>query len=390
MRRTLRRPHRRRARVAAWALAGALTIPVGGTVGQAFRTAAPDPPGLFVEGPDRVAAGEPFELRLSADRPVTFELSLAGEERTLVDQAATVALSAPPGVHDATVVATDAAGAQATSVHAVEAVAVPEVRLEVPDRVPPGAPFVVTVVVDPSDAPLEGPTLREGDRTVPLHGPPGARWGLAGAPLQVEEARTELVADWRDGLGRPHEARVSVLRAALEREVQELNVPANVLAVATNEARAEQDRALDEARAAVVDPPRWTEPFLIPIEGRGSSGFGVPRRYAPGGRVSFHLGEDIAAETGTPIRATNVGVVRIAAYFGIAGYMTVLDHGAGVTSRYYHQSRIDVQVGQIVRRGDVIGAVGSTGLSTGPHLHWEMRIDEVPTDPLAWVGRVLP
>ncbi|MEX2500969.1 MAG: M23 family metallopeptidase, partial [Trueperaceae bacterium] len=112
--------------------------------------------------------------------------------------------------------------------------------------------------------------------------------------------------------------------------------------------------------------------------------------YAPGGRVSFHLGEVIAADTGTPIRASNDGLVVIADVFGIAGGMTVLDHGAGLTSRYYHQSRIDVQEGQIVRRGDVIGAVGSTGLSTGPHLHWEMRVDDVPTDPLAWVGRVRP
>ena len=91
-----------------------------------------------------------------------------------------------------------------------------------------------------------------------------------------------------------------------------------------------------------------------------------------------------------PIRATNDGVVILAENLPLAGGAVVIDHGAGVTSRYYHQSLILTQVGARVQRGDIIGEVGSTGISTGPHLHWEMRINGEPSNPLQWVDRLLP
>jgi murein DD-endopeptidase MepM/ murein hydrolase activator NlpD len=68
----------------------------------------------------------------------------------------------------------------------------------------------------------------------------------------------------------------------------------------------------------------------------------------------------------------------------------VLDHGGGVFSLYFHQSRIRVEVGDEVRRGEVIGEVGTTGLSTGPHLHWEVRVNGTATNPLEWVDKVVP
>jgi murein DD-endopeptidase MepM/ murein hydrolase activator NlpD len=191
-------------------------------------------------------------------------------------------------------------------------------------------------------------------------------------------------------MDRPGAARRTVAVDRLDAAVQELNIAASTLSVITPEARALEAETLAAAAPDPADPPRWSEPFLLPVEGRGSSGFARARRYAPGGPVSFHEGEDIAAPTGTPIRATNAGVVVVAGPYPIKGGMTVIDHGAGVSSRYYHQSRIDVRVGDVVARGQVIGAVGSTGLSTGPHLHWEMRVAGVASDPLAWVGRMRP
>jgi murein DD-endopeptidase MepM/ murein hydrolase activator NlpD len=88
--------------------------------------------------------------------------------------------------------------------------------------------------------------------------------------------------------------------------------------------------------------------------------------------------------------ATNDGVVRIADFYQIKGGWVVLDHGHGVSSHHFHLARIDVVVGDVLSRGAVIGAVGTTGVSTGPHLHWEMRVDGVPTHPLQWVGRRYP
>jgi murein DD-endopeptidase MepM/ murein hydrolase activator NlpD len=174
------------------------------------------------------------------------------------------------------------------------------------------------------------------------------------------------------------------------RPIDELNVPAGTLALVTPAARDEEAAVLAAALAAVPPEPRWAEPFLLPVEGRDTSGFGDPRRYAPGGNVSYHLGADIAAPTGTPILATNDGIVRVAGFYPIKGGWVVLDHGQGVTSHHFHLSRVAVGVGDVVVRGEVIGDVGSTGLSTGPHLHWEMRVDGVPTDPMAWVGQRYP
>lgn len=82
--------------------------------------------------------------------------------------------------------------------------------------------------------------------------------------------------------------------------------------------------------------------------------------------------------------------MRVAGFFPIKGGLVVLDHGGGVFSLYFHQSHIRVAVGDEVKRGAVIGEVGTTGLSTGPHLHWETRVNEVATNPLEWVGKVVP
>lgn len=96
---------------------------------------------------------------------------------------------------------------------------------------------------------------------------------------------------------------------------------------------------------------------------------------------AFHAGIDYRAKTGTPILATADGVVKKAARNGGYGKMVILDHGNGITTRYAHMSRISVKVGQYIARGTKIGAVGSTGRSTGPHLHYEVRRNEKATNP---------
>lgn len=117
-----------------------------------------------------------------------------------------------------------------------------------------------------------------------------------------------------------------------------------------------------------------------PVTGSVTSGFG-DRKNPLGPGDDFHPGLDIAAESGTPIAAAAPGRVVSVGPDGGYGNLIVLDNGNGVTTRYAHCSQIFARVGEAVSAGQTIGAVGSTGASTGPHLHFEVRIDGNPVDP---------
>ncbi len=122
-------------------------------------------------------------------------------------------------------------------------------------------------------------------------------------------------------------------------------------------------------------------PTLLPIaDGWYSSNFGY--RIDPfTGASSFHEGIDFPADTGTPIAAAASGKVVVAGWHPQYGKVVEIDHGNGLLSRYAHASSILVQEGELVVRGQHVGAVGSTGRSTGPHLHFEVRLNGVPQDP---------
>jgi murein DD-endopeptidase MepM/ murein hydrolase activator NlpD len=140
------------------------------------------------------------------------------------------------------------------------------------------------------------------------------------------------------------------------------------------------------AQAGQAPPILTTAIFLPPLRGlRVSSNFG-PRIHPIYGVSRMHNGIDFTAPTGTPIRASLDGTVLIAGPQGGYGNTVVIDHGNGVGTLYAHMSAITVAEGDVVRTGDVIGAVGSTGQSTGPHLHWEVRRDGQPVNPLPYLG----
>ncbi|MFB9992556.1 LysM peptidoglycan-binding domain-containing M23 family metallopeptidase [Deinococcus oregonensis] len=177
----------------------------------------------------------------------------------------------------------------------------------------------------------------------------------------------------------------------LDQPIQHLNLPVSVTNKLQDPARAAEEAAVEKAYARRT-PQVWSRPFAPALaSARGtSSGFGQPRTYLAGGPVAYHYGTDYPAPTGTSVLAVNDGTVVIAGKYPVRGNLVVIDHGAGVVSMYFHQSRLLVKVGQKVVRGQKLGEVGTTGLSAGPHLHLEVRVRGEATNPAGWMNRLWP
>jgi len=109
------------------------------------------------------------------------------------------------------------------------------------------------------------------------------------------------------------------------------------------------------------------------------------RRSPTGGGYEFHAGQDIKVDIGTPVVTAAAGTVILAGYQSGYGYMVEIDHGNGLTTRYGHLSKINVGVGQVVKRGELIAESGNSGRSTGPHLHYEVRINNEPVNPALYL-----
>jgi len=129
---------------------------------------------------------------------------------------------------------------------------------------------------------------------------------------------------------------------------------------------------------------RGTGQMIAPCLGEVTSGFGW-RMHPILGYQRFHSGIDFGADYGTTINAADNGTVIFAGWYGGYGNAVIIDHGGGITTLYGHTSEIYVSEGQAVQRGQAIAAVGSTGLSTGPHLHFEVRQNGDPVDPAAYL-----
>lgn len=156
------------------------------------------------------------------------------------------------------------------------------------------------------------------------------------------------------------------------------------------------DPAADEAELNILrtvmsafNPERYFSGLMgLPAAAGISSPFGSTRTYAGSDLQRIHTGTDFAGAPGSPIIAPASGRVVLADTLNIRGVATVIDHGWGIYTGYWHQSERYVSVGDFVTTGRVIGAIGSTGRVTGAHLHWELWVNGVPVDPMQWVGTV--
>ncbi len=213
------------------------------------------------------------------------------------------------------------------------------------------------------------------------------------AQVRAGQARDD-VAGRRDQLTSTRSQQVVAQAAATESARQQQALLADVQATRNDyllriaELSAASDAIGDilAARQAGQQLPGSTSAiFSHPVEPmRVGSPFG-PRMHPVFGEVRVHRGVDLSAGMGQPIRAAGDGVVAIAEVRGGYGNCIVIDHGNGLATLYGHQSAFAVAAGDQVRRGDVIGAVGSTGVSTGPHLHFEVRIYGDAVDPVPFL-----
>lgn len=137
---------------------------------------------------------------------------------------------------------------------------------------------------------------------------------------------------------------------------------------------------------AGLTPRKWLDTWAAPLDVMTVTGyFGEQRSFNGGPVQGHHGGTDLGANAGTPIHSTNDGVVVMSGRYLVRGNLVVVDHGTGIFSLYGHMQERVVAVGDVVSQGEVLGYVGSTGLSTGPHLHWEMSVSGVLVDALRWL-----
>lgn len=212
------------------------------------------------------------------------------------------------------------------------------------------------------------------------HGLGEEAWeGELGAPMEREPRPGEVdvaVGAWFSGL-RPAEAWATSIQARASAFLA-------MVQVAEPDLNQAVERLEDLAALEAALPRTW------PAKGLLSSGYGWRRAPMARHHWRFHSGIDVADKRGAPIRAAAAGKVIFSGWSGGYGRFIEIDHGYGVTTAYAHCDRLRVDSGAVVEAGQVIATMGSTGYSTGPHLHFELRLDGNPVDPLDYLPRPEP
>jgi lysostaphin len=264
------------------------------------------------------------------------------------------------------------------------ALAAPAKALEV--QVNPATPQLgdtISVVVS-LDNPANGSnvTVTNGSETYPVYeiAPLQYRALIPTTPLEKAGTRTLTIS----GEGQVQNLSVQVRNRKFP--VQRINLPPGKAGV---EATEYELKRATEFKAVKTPEKFWDGPFLAPNKGRVSTIYGV-RRYYNGKFADdyYHRGIDYAGGAGSPVVAPAAGRValvgKVSQGFRVHGNVVGIDHGQGVASIFMHLSRINVKEGDFVKPGELIGAIGSTGASTGPHLHWGLYVNGKSVDPVPW------
>jgi murein DD-endopeptidase MepM/ murein hydrolase activator NlpD len=206
---------------------------------------------------------------------------------------------------------------------------------------------------------------------------------LIGIDLEAKPGKTPWRLGFVDGTGEPRKAAGAITVKARNFPVQRLSLPQSMVDLSPeDEHRANAESSRLRTLFGTVGPERlWRGPFTKPVATDAKAeGFGS-RRVINGKPRSPHSGVDFAAPAGTLVVASNRGRVALVVEFFFGGRLVALDHGEGLYTLYMHLDRADVVEGTLVERGSIIGAVGSTGRATGPHLHWGAHLRSARVDP---------
>ena len=218
----------------------------------------------------------------------------------------------------------------------------------------------------------------------------GVYYGLVGVHVFTEPGLYELELAAVDSEGQQTTITTGVVVKAGRFYYERINVSGS-RADLLDPATVARDRERFDAVRYTFTPERfWAMPFQRPCAGSISAYFGSHRSYNGGPYTSYHSGVDFRAPRGTPVYASAAGTVVLAEPMALWGNAVAIDHGWGVLTGYGHLSAIEVQVGQQVAAGDLIGKVGNTGLSTGAHLHWETWVGGNSVNGLQWLEDFYP
>lgn len=180
---------------------------------------------------------------------------------------------------------------------------------------------------------------------------------------------------------------INVIKGDYEKQYLEVSGDTLSETLENDDANAEYNRVITPIRRTVTPEKYWEGEFISPLEKthKVTTTFGTFRTFSNGAQ-EYHNAIDYAATGGTPVYATNSGKVLYSGFLSLTGNTVLIDHGLGVLSWHYHMNERTVETGDAVKKGDQIGTVGTTGLSTGNHLHFGMSIDGIFVDPDSFIG----
>ncbi|MBD2386525.1 M23 family metallopeptidase [Cylindrospermum sp. FACHB-282] len=231
------------------------------------------------------------------------------------------------------------------------------------------------------------PAVSIGEKTYPAFEVSPNQYRALVPTTPLEKAGTRKIKVFGDG----QEQNLSVQVRDRKFPIQRINLPPGKAGLEATELELKRVAAF---KALQTPQKYWKGLFLKPNAARMSTNYGV-RRYYNGKFANdyYHRGVDYAGAAGSAVVAPAAGRVamvgRVSQGFRVHGNVVGIDHGQGVTSIFMHLSRINVKEGDLVKAGQVIGAVGSTGASTGPHLHWGLYVNGLSVDPIPWQNKIV-
>ena len=228
--------------------------------------------------------------------------------------------------------------------------------------------------------PAEFTSAKLNDRSAKLYlQPNGKRFGLLPISVKDTSGTFPLILSTSD------ESESQTLRVVIRKTVfpsQNVTLAPDIEALHSTP---EEMALLASFRDTISETRSWQDPLAAPVSGCMTSPFGVKRLHNGKPTGEYHGGVDQRTPEGEAIRAVAAGTVTFAKQFNVLGNAVGIDHGQGLESMYLHMSRLVVASGETVGRGDTLGYAGSTGRSTGPHLHWVLYVNGINVNPSQWI-----